>query len=82
MGLYTDSELVEKIKAIDTELSSAITKSAIDTTQTKNEVTISVRTLREQREYYLALLQNQNRPLYNSIAGSSVIAFRGNYCGQ
>lgn len=82
MGLYTDSELTEKIKEIDTKLSDAISKSEIDTTQTRNSVSISVRTLREQREYYSSMLQTQNRALYNSIFGTSAIAFRGKHCGR
>lgn len=80
MGLYTDQELIDKIKEMDTQLSVGVTKSEIDTTQTKNSVSISIRTIREQREYYSSLLQSQNRALYNSIFGSSAIAFRGNHC--
>ena len=82
MSLYTDNEIITKIKEIDTQLMTGITKSEIDTSQTKNSVSISVRTLREQREYYSALLQEQNRSLYNSIFGSSAIAFKGRYCGK
>ncbi|MHA1379321.1 MAG: hypothetical protein ACTSRG_13135 [Candidatus Helarchaeota archaeon] len=82
MGLYTDNELVEKIKAIDLQLESAISKTEIDTSQTKNSVSISVRSLREQRERYESMLQAQNRALYNSIFGPSAIAFKGKYCGK
>jgi len=82
MSLYTDDEIIEKIKAIDTELLAGISKSEIDTTQTKNSVTISLRTLREQREQYMSMLQQQNRALYNSMFGSSAIKFKGNHCAR
>lgn len=82
MGLYTDTELIEKIKEIDTQLSNAVSKTTLDTTQTKSEISISVRTLREQRERYSSLLQQQNRSLYNSIFGNSAIKFKGKHCGR
>lgn len=82
MGLYTDTELVEKIKEIDTQLSTGVSKTSLDTTQTKSEVSISVRTLREQRDYWLVLLQQQNNSLYQSIMGKSVIKFKGRFRGQ
>lgn len=78
--LYTDDELIEKIKEADTQLSSGLSKSELDTSQTKNSVTISVRTIERQKEYYMGLLQTQNRELYNCMFGTSVIQFKGNHC--
>lgn len=82
MALYTDQELIDLIKELDVQLNGGITKSVIDTTQTKNEVSVSVRTMREQRQYYMSLLQKQNRSLFNQCFGESAIRFKGRYRGQ
>lgn len=82
MSLYTDDELVEKIKELDIQLSSGVSKSELDTSQTKNSVTISVRVLTQQKEYFISMLQNQNRELYISCFGSSVIKFKGHHCAR
>lgn len=82
MSLYTDQELIDKIKELNVQLDGAVTKSSIDTTQTKNEVSISVRTIREQRQNYMVMLQQQNRSLFNQCFGSSARRFKGRYRGE
>lgn len=79
-GLYTDDELIEKLKDIDTELDAAITKSKLDTGQSEHEVTQSVRTLREQYEKYLMMLKRQNPAKYRCIAGAPAVQYRGRRC--
>lgn len=79
-SLYTSDELVDFIKAIDLQLNSAVSKTSIDTGQSKHELSLSVRTLREQREYYISILQIQDPCRYKATFGSSIIKFRGNSC--
>jgi len=79
-SLYTDDELVDKIKEINVSLDEAISKTDLDTGQSKHEVSQSLRTLREQREYYINLLYNQNPSLAACIAGEQVIQYRGRRC--
>ena len=78
--LYTDEELIEKIKEIDIALDEAVTRSEIDTSQSKHSYSVSVRQLERQRLYYLNLLKNQNRACYNSIVGPSVIKYGSGKC--
>lgn len=79
-GLYTDEELIEKLKEIDIELDEAVSKTSLDTGQSKHDITISVRTLREQYEKYSSMLQVQNPELYRCTFGNSVIKSRGYRC--
>lgn len=78
--LYTDQELIDKIKEIDIELNSGVTGSTLDTSQSKHSYQVSVRTLREQREYYKTLLQRQNPTCYNQIFGPSIVKYGRGQC--
>ena len=78
--LYTASELVEKIKSLDEALDSAETRSKLDTGQSSHEYNLSITSIKNQREYYIALLQKIDPQCYKDIFGSSVINFRGNSC--
>ena len=75
MCLYTSDQLIDKLKEIDIKLDSAISKSEIDTNQSKHSVSISVRTLREQYEKYQAMLQKCYPSVYREYFGSSVTKF-------
>ena len=57
MALYTEAELVTKIKAIDAKLEDAIASSRMDTSQTSHTFEIQVAELRRQRDYYMSKLQ-------------------------
>ena len=57
MAMYTEAELVTKIKAIDTKLEEAISSSKMDTSQTSHQFEIQVAELRRQRDYYTGMLQ-------------------------
>lgn len=54
--LYTEAELIEKIKAIDTQLEKAIQSSKLDTNQGSQSFAIMPSELRRQRSYYADLL--------------------------
>lgn len=75
--LYTSAEIIAKIKTIDTTLDDAVTGSTLDNGQTKSDLRFSTRTLREQKEYYLSLLQQCYPAVYQEYFGKSVIQFRG-----
>jgi len=77
MGLFTDEELIIKIKEIMLELDSAVTSSDLDTGQSKHGFKISIRTQREQLERYLAMLKKQNPTMYYSFNPPSVVQFTG-----
>jgi len=79
-GLYTGDELKDLIKNIDLELNSAISKSELDTGQSRHNFSVSVRTLREQREYYMSLLKRVDPACYHTLKGPSVIKFGGPRC--
>lgn len=79
-NLYTDQEIIDKIKAIDTELDEGTTRSELDTGQSKHEYTQSLRQLERQRERYLSMLQTQNPSLYRCMFGNSVIKFGRSTC--
>lgn len=51
-SIYTRTELVTLIKAIDLELNEAISHSEIDTGQTDQQFTIAIARLEKQRDYY------------------------------
>ena len=74
-SLYTDDELVQKLKDLDSELDSAISSSELDTGQSRHQIKMSIRTLREQYEKYKAMLMRQNPTLYRCTFGHSVIKF-------
>jgi len=54
--LYTEAELIEKIKALDAQLEKAIQSSKLDTNQGSQSFAIMPSELRRQRAYYLDLL--------------------------
>jgi hypothetical protein len=78
--LYTESELIAKIKKIDEQLESAVTVSDLDTGQSKHSFRTSVDAMRKQRETYLALLQTNFPEIYREYFGFSVINFGGRSC--
>ena len=57
MAMYTEAELIAKIKAIDVKLEEAISSSKLDTSQTSHTFEIQVAELRRQRDYYTGMLQ-------------------------
>ena len=75
--LYTSAELIQKLKDIDTQLDDPVTKSNLDTGQTKHEISISVRSLREQYEKYKAMLYKCYPSVYFSYFGTNAIRFPG-----
>ena len=79
-GLYTKDEIIDFIKEIDLQLLSATGKSELDTGQSKNSFSTNLRTLREQREYYMSLLKRIDPACYHAIKGPSVIKFGGSRC--
>lgn len=79
-GLYTDDELIQKLKDINDDLDDAISKSKLDTGQSEHEVSQSLRVLREQYEKYLLMLKRQNPAKYRCIAGAPAIQYRGGRC--
>ncbi len=78
--LYTEAELIQKLKDLDTEMDAAETQSELDTGQSEHKFRVSQRTLREQYEKYLAMLQTCFPAAYRTMFGKSVIRFRGNKC--
>lgn len=57
MAMYTETELITKIKAIDAKLEESIASSRLDTSQTLHDFEIQVSELRKQRDYYTGMLQ-------------------------
>ena len=72
-ALYTCDELVIKLKDIDTQLEDGTTRSKLDTGQTQNEFTQSLRQLERQYEKYLQMLSVQCPETYRDIVGPSVL---------
>ena len=79
-GLYTKDELIAFIKEIDLKLTSGVSKSDLDTSQSRGSFSISVRALREQRESYMTMLKQVDPNCYHTIKGPSVIQYRGSRC--
>ena len=73
--LYTSTELIAKLKDLDSQMDDATTKSDLDTGQTKHEITISIRTLREQYEKYKGMLKRCDPAAYKCFFGSGAIRF-------
>jgi hypothetical protein len=80
MGLFTDEELITKIKSLMTELDDAVTSSELDTSQSKHSFKVSIRSQREQLERYLTMLKNQNPTCYYEFNPPSVIDFGSSGC--
>ena len=80
MGLYTEAELIAKLKELDTLMDDGTTQSELDTGQSESSFRVSQRTYREQYEKYLSLLQQCFPAAYREMFGKSVIRFRGNQC--
>lgn len=55
--IYTEAELLEKIKAIDIKLEKAIQSSKLDTSQASQSFSIMPSELTRQRNYYLRMYQ-------------------------
>lgn len=79
-GLYTEDEIVAFIKAIDLKLLSGVSKSDLDTSQSRGSFTISTRALREQRESFMTMLKQIDPTCYHTIKGPSVIQFKESTC--
>jgi len=77
MGLYTSAELIAKLKALDVEMDSAETSSKLDTGQSRHEFTLSINSLKQQYEKYLAMLMQVDPQAYYEIVGPSAIRFTG-----
>ena len=55
--IYSRSELLSKIKSLDTQIESSISTSRLDTGQSVQTFGIDVLKLREQRNWYYRMLQ-------------------------
>ena len=80
MALYTSAELVQKLKDLDEKLESAVSRSDLDTGQSKSSLAFSITTLQKQYEKYSSMLQEVDPETYRAIFGSSVIRFRSYEC--
>lgn len=78
--LYTADEVKEFIKAIDLQLNTGISKSDLDTGQSRGNFSISVRALREQKEQWMTMLKQLDPACYASLRGPSVIQFKESTC--
>lgn len=79
-NLYTDDEIIAKLKELDEILDEGVSTSELDTGQTNHKLRFSVRQAERQYEKYQAMLQNQNRTLYNCMFGSGATQFRNKRC--
>jgi len=79
-SLYTDDEIIAKLKELDLILDDGVTTSELDTGQTNHKIRMSIRQAERQYEKYQAMLQNQNRSLYNCMFGSGATKFGGRKC--
>lgn len=79
-GLYTCDQLKAKLISLDTEMDTAVTRSGLDTGQSKSDFSRSLRQLERQYEKYMGMLQRQCPDEYKAIAGPSVIKFNGRKC--
>ena len=55
--IYTEAELLEKIKALDIKLEKALQSSKLDTMQASQSFSIMPSELTKQRNYYLRMYQ-------------------------
>jgi hypothetical protein len=78
--LYTEEELIQKLKDLNTAMDDGTTRSKLDTSQSDSEFSQSLRQMERQYEKYLALLQTCYPAAYRTMFGKSVIRFRGNSC--
>lgn len=78
--LYTEAELIQKLKDLDTAMDDATTRSKLDTGQSDNEFSQSLRQMERQYEKYLALLQTCFPAAYRTMFGKSVIRFGSGKC--
>lgn len=81
MGMYTEEELITKIKDIDTSLGGGLIGSKLGTGQTDNEITLSLAQMQKQRNYYINELQRSYPDTYRSYYGSGVTRFTGHHHG-
>ena len=80
MALYTEAELIAKLKELDTAMDDATTRSKLDTGQSDNEFSQSLRQMERQYEKYLSLLQTCFPAAYRTMFGKSVIRFGSGKC--
>lgn len=78
--LYSESELITKLKDLNTAMDDATTRSKLDTGQSDSEFSQSLRQMERQYEKYLSMLQTCYPASYRTMFGKSVIRFRGNSC--
>ena len=78
--LYTGDEIKAFIKEIDLKLTTGVTKSDLDTSQSRGSFTLSTRALREQRESWMTMLKQVDPTCYHSLKGPSVIQVKGSKC--
>ena len=75
--LYTKEELIEKLKELDEQMDDATTRSDLDSGQSKQSFSVSIRTLEKQYEKYKTMFQNCFPADYRAMFGNSVIKFGG-----
>jgi hypothetical protein len=78
--LYTGDEIKGFIKAIDLKLNSGVSKSDLDTSQSRGSFTLSTRALQIQKEQWMAMLKQVDPDCYHSLKGPSVIKFKESTC--
>lgn len=78
--LYTKDELIAFIKKIDEQLLTGVSRSDLDTGQSRQSFSVSTNSLKRDREYYMSLLKQVDPVCYHRIKGASVIKFRGPSC--
>ncbi len=78
--LYTEAELIAKLKALDILMDEATTRSKLDTGQSDSEFSQSLRQMERQYEKYLSMFQTCYPDAYRTMFGKSVIQFRSNKC--
>ena len=71
MAMYTEAELITKIKSIDLKLEESIASSRLDTSQTSHAFEIQIAELRKQRDYYTGMLQ----AIGSSSAAPAAVSF-------
>ena len=79
-GLYTEDEIIAEIKALQQKLNSGVTKSDLDTSQSRGSFSLSIRQLERQLETWMGYLKQVNPCMYHAMKGPSVIQFKGSRC--
>lgn len=79
--LYTEDEIVAKLKELDEKMDEGITQSRLNTSQTDHQMSFSIRQAERQYEKYKSLLHRCYPATYLSMFGSNVIKFKGRQRG-